>query len=162
MTISCHFHNKAVGAVLVSPIDGYKCHPSSLMDNLSSSLSSISRIFQDLHSKPATRSHSVTTRTTKPVKMQFFTFAALFAATAVAAPTNVGPDVCGSGVLNNNLRCCDTDILGVLSINCVVPNQVPINAIDFQRICAKMGQSPKCCALPVAGQALVCNKPVGV
>ncbi|KAM9883129.1 cerato-ulmin [Verticillium dahliae] len=36
------------------------------------------------------------------------------------------------------------------------------NANDFKQSCASTGKSAFCCTLPVAGQAVLCNKPVGV
>ncbi|KAK7968816.1 hypothetical protein PG988_007889 [Apiospora saccharicola] len=41
-------------------------------------------------------------------------------------------------------------------------SELPKSAENFQEICAGSGQQAKCCTLPVLGQALVCNTPIGV
>ncbi|KAL7939230.1 fungal hydrophobin domain-containing protein [Trichoderma chlorosporum] len=71
-----------------------------------------------------------------------------------------GADLC-TGLLNSQVQCCATDVLGVADLDCNVPTTLPKSADEFQSICAATGKRPRCCALPVLGQALVCNDPVG-
>ena len=37
----------------------------------------------------------------------------------------------------------------------------PTSVDDFVTICADIGQQAQCCALPILGQALLCESPVG-
>ncbi|PNY26163.1 Cerato-ulmin [Tolypocladium capitatum] len=91
--------------------------------------------------------------------MQFFTIAALLAATAVASPHGGGKSgLCGPGLYSNPL-CCNPDVLGVADLDCSVPNMVPNDRNSFEKICTAKGKAPHCCVLPVA---LLCEKPVGV
>ncbi|PHH66748.1 hypothetical protein CDD81_5880 [Ophiocordyceps australis] len=68
----------------------------------------------------------------------------------------------GSGLLQSSANCCATDVLGLVDLNCAPPQELPRNPSHFQEICAEKGQQPRCCVLPVAGQALVCTAPVGI
>lgn len=70
-------------------------------------------------------------------------------------------DACPDGLFSS-LQCCATDVLGVADLDCDVPSAVPTSAAAFQATCAKEGQRARCCAIPVAGQALLCQTPVGV
>ncbi|KAI8947521.1 fungal hydrophobin-domain-containing protein [Xylaria longipes] len=118
--------------------------------------------------------------------MQFSViFAAIFA-TAVAAspldlpappkasysgtPTSTRPaypyptggyDGCPHGLYSVS-QCCATDVLGVADLNCDSPPAVPRSADEFRYICATGGQRARCCVVPVAGQALLCETPAGV
>ncbi|KAK4071596.1 fungal hydrophobin [Trichoderma aggressivum f. europaeum] len=114
--------------------------------------------------------------------MKFLTVATVFITTVLAVPTVYSPPppsyplpgngngngngngspspLCSPGLLSNP-QCCATDVLGVADLNCAVPSTVPRNAADFQKICASVGQRPRCCAIPILGQALLCDTPVG-
>nr|CDK12875.1 class II hydrophobin [Geosmithia putterillii] len=95
---------------------------------------------------------------------------ALFAAATMASPLEVRTgggggggtpyDACPSELLSNP-ECCDTNVLGLLSINCAPPDSTPTSAQDFKSLCAKRGQSATCCVLPVLGQAVGCQTPAG-
>ncbi|KAK1242935.1 hypothetical protein MKX08_005747 [Trichoderma sp. CBMAI-0020] len=104
--------------------------------------------------------------------MQFFTIATLFLATAFAAPSvdsngngvarrTAVPPFCPPGLLYTVPQCCDVDVLGVADLDCVTPPSAPSNCKTFAGVCSKIGREPKCCVLPVAGQALLCVDPVG-
>ncbi|KAL2756474.1 hypothetical protein ACRALDRAFT_2105212 [Sodiomyces alcalophilus JCM 7366] len=60
-----------------------------------------------------------------------------------------------------NAQCCATDVLGLVNLDCTSPSAVPQSAEDFQDICADVGKRPRCCAVPVLGQALLCLQPAG-
>ncbi|RYP46736.1 hypothetical protein DL768_007083 [Monosporascus sp. mg162] len=97
--------------------------------------------------------------------MYFATFIAAFlAGTAMAAPATVEArtsyDPCSG--LYDSAQCCATDVLGVADLDCASPNDVPTSADDFRKICAAGGQRARCCILPVAGQSVLCQTPVGV
>ncbi|KAK1720378.1 hypothetical protein CaCOL14_004730 [Colletotrichum acutatum] len=99
--------------------------------------------------------------------MQFTTALVSILATAVIAiPTgNTGGgsapyDACSG--LYDSLQCCATDVLGVANLDCASPTTVPTSASDFRSICANRGQRARCCVLPVLGQAVLCQTPVGV
>ena len=102
--------------------------------------------------------------------MRFATFVATFlAGTAMAIPTAEeartgntpsGYDPCSG--LYDSAQCCATDVLGVADLDCASPPAVPNSASDFRAICAKIGQRARCCVLPVLGQGVLCQTPVGV
>ncbi|KAM0259878.1 hypothetical protein ACHAQJ_003123 [Trichoderma viride] len=102
--------------------------------------------------------------------MQFFTIATLFFATAFAAPSmdNHGHGVsrrqsshfCPPGLLYSNPQCCKVDVLGLADLDCVVPKKKSGSCNSFDGICAAMGRQAKCCAVPVAGLAVLCVKPL--
>ncbi|KAI0130697.1 Cerato-ulmin hydrophobin family [Daldinia grandis] len=98
--------------------------------------------------------------------MQLSTFLVTFLATAVLAnPAKRGYsdgayDPCSG--LYDSARCCATDVLGLADLDCHSPSQVPFNAANFKDICASSGQRARCCVLPVLGQGLLCQTPVGV
>ncbi|KAI8166347.1 Cerato-ulmin [Colletotrichum sp. SAR 10_71] len=107
----------------------------------------------------------------KNTKMQFTTaLIAIFASVAVAAPTGDGHNGGGStpapydpcSGLYDSAQCCATDVLGVADLDCASPTSVPSSANDFRKICAVGGQRARCCVLPVLGQAVLCQTPVGV
>ncbi|KAI0802144.1 Cerato-ulmin hydrophobin family [Xylaria sp. FL0064] len=98
--------------------------------------------------------------------MQFPTIiAALFAAAAVAVPAanlaDRGDYVPCSG-LYSTAQCCATDVLGVADLDCANPPSVPTDAINFSAVCSAIGQRARCCVLPVLGQDVLCQTPVGV
>ncbi|KAK4221079.1 Cerato-ulmin hydrophobin family [Podospora fimiseda] len=64
--------------------------------------------------------------------------------------------------LYSNAVCCATDVLGLADLDCAGPPVVPTDAAAFQSICSDIGQRARCCAIPVAGQALLCQTPTGV
>lgn len=70
-------------------------------------------------------------------------------------------DLCPSGLLYTNPQCCSADVLGVADLDCKTPSSAPVDGADFQRICAASGSMAKCCAVPVAGLALLCQDVVG-
>ncbi|PTB70503.1 hydrophobin-2 [Trichoderma citrinoviride] len=84
--------------------------------------------------------------------MQFFAVA-LFATSALAA-------VCPEGVFSNPL-CCSSVLLEAVGLDCSTPTAPVDTGILFQAHCATKGAEPACCAVPVAGQAVLCQKPVG-
>ncbi|KAK8087743.1 Cerato-ulmin hydrophobin family [Apiospora hydei] len=71
-------------------------------------------------------------------------------------------DACRDVLLYSVPQCCATDVGGVAGLNCANVSELPKSAESFQEICAGSGQQAKCCTLPVLGQALVCNTPIGV
>ncbi|KAI6351408.1 hypothetical protein MCOR25_009944 [Pyricularia grisea] len=71
-------------------------------------------------------------------------------------------DACeGNGTLYSSAQCCATDVLGIADLDCAVPTTLPTSASSFTSICAAKGQRARCCVLPVAGQAVLCQAPVG-
>ncbi|KAM0522438.1 hypothetical protein ACHAPE_002028 [Trichoderma viride] len=97
--------------------------------------------------------------------MQFFAVATLFVAGVLAAPSPSGLNsratLCAAG-LYSNPQCCAVDVLGVADLNCAGPVGPPTNANGFQAACAKIGQEARCCAIPVLGQDLLCETPLGL
>ncbi|KAL7800277.1 fungal hydrophobin domain-containing protein [Trichoderma ceciliae] len=103
--------------------------------------------------------------------MQFFAIATLLLATALAAPSmdshghgvarRQSPDFCPPGLLYTQPQCCDVDVLGVADLDCVVPTKKLSRCRSFGGICASIGRQPRCCAIPIAGQALLCVDPTG-
>ncbi|KAI1335337.1 hydrophobin [Xylariaceae sp. FL0016] len=84
-------------------------------------------------------------------------------ATALAVPTGStgGPyDPCSG--LYDSAQCCATDVLGVADLDCASPSKVPTSASNFESICAAGGQRARCCVLPVLGQDVLCQTPVGL
>ncbi|KAM3506670.1 hypothetical protein MY11210_007461 [Beauveria gryllotalpidicola] len=97
--------------------------------------------------------------------MKFVVFASLIAS-ALAVPAELAPrtgsyNACSS-FLHSSAQCCATDALGVVGLDCHVPPKAPWSAEDFRKICAEGGQKAKCCLLAAAGQAVLCQNPVGV
>ncbi|KAM3526806.1 hypothetical protein MY4038_006673 [Beauveria bassiana] len=97
--------------------------------------------------------------------MKFFAIAALFAG-ALAMPTTeidarTNSSLCPNGLYSNPV-CADVDVLGILCLNVATPSETPRDGKHFQEICAKIGKQARCAVLPVAVQAVLCNKPVGV
>ncbi|KAI1275723.1 Cryparin [Xylaria sp. FL0933] len=91
-------------------------------------------------------------------------FVSLLATAVVANPTKRGGtpyDACPDG-LYSVPQCCATDVLGVADLNCASPSAVPSSPSSFQSICAAGGERARCCVLPVLGQDVLCETPVGV
>ncbi|KAF2405296.1 hypothetical protein EJ06DRAFT_20090 [Trichodelitschia bisporula] len=59
-----------------------------------------------------------------------------------------------------NPQCCATDVLGLADLNCANPPTTPMNTTNFVNICSAIGQQAECCAIPILGQALICQKPI--
>ncbi|EHK22497.1 hydrophobin [Trichoderma virens Gv29-8] len=91
--------------------------------------------------------------------MQFFAVAALFVASALAAPA--GDEGCPGGILHNVPLCCATNVLGVATLDCGTPTVPVLTPAQFQSHCAGKGKQPVCCSIPAAGLGLLCEKPVG-
>ncbi|KAG6993897.1 hypothetical protein G7Y79_00049g084570 [Physcia stellaris] len=79
------------------------------------------------------------------------------ASTTLAVPAKRAQAPICSGVTNNAV-CCSTS-LGPANLICNSPFEEPKSVDDFELQCATKGQVAKCCAAPVAGQALVCKDP---
>ncbi|KAI0112762.1 cerato-ulmin [Hypoxylon sp. NC0597] len=97
--------------------------------------------------------------------MQLSTLFVTFLASAVFAnPTKRGYadiyDPCSG--LYDSAQCCATDVLGVADLDCASPSKVPLSADDFKATCATSGQRARCCILPVLGQDVLCQTPIGV
>lgn len=104
---------------------------------------------------------------TKPSsKMQFTTIAAIFfAGLAAAVPTaevHERGDYTACTGLYGTSQCCATDVLGVADLDCANPPEVPISADNFSEVCSAIGQRARCCVLPILGQDVLCQTPVGV
>ncbi|KAI1276254.1 fungal hydrophobin-domain-containing protein [Xylaria sp. FL0933] len=72
-----------------------------------------------------------------------------------------GYEACPDG-LYSVPQCCATDILGVADLDCGSPSAVPSSPASFKAICAAGGQRARCCVIPVLGQSVLCETPVGV
>ncbi|KAL7946166.1 hydrophobin [Trichoderma barbatum] len=97
--------------------------------------------------------------------MKSFVIATLFVINALAAPSpNVKAmrsPLCPGG-LDSNPQCCSTDVLGIADLDCANPTDPVTDPQSFQAVCAAGGQRARCCAIPIAGQALLCESPVGI
>ncbi|KAI0521292.1 Cerato-ulmin hydrophobin family [Xylaria bambusicola] len=96
--------------------------------------------------------------------MQFTAIiAALFATVAVAAPAIEDRQayVPCTGLYGTS-QCCATDVLGVADLDCANPPSVPTDAANFMAVCSDIGQRARCCVLPILGQDILCQTPVGV
>lgn len=67
-----------------------------------------------------------------------------------------------TSLLSSNLNCCATDIEGLVDLDCAPPKKTPGSAKEFEQICASVGQQPRCCALTLLGQGVLCGKVVGL
>ncbi|KAI8955228.1 fungal hydrophobin [Xylaria longipes] len=103
--------------------------------------------------------------------MQFSTlFVTLLASAVMANPVkrtdgdggNGGNPYDACSGLYDSLQCCATDVLGVADLDCGTPNAVPTSPSSFAAICAKGGQRARCCVLPVLGQDVLCQTPLGL
>ena len=64
------------------------------------------------------------------------------------------------GVIYSKLMFCGTDVLGLLDLDCKTPPKAASEypTADAARAdAARMGKSAKWCAIPVAGQSVVCT-----
>ncbi|EGR51140.1 uncharacterized protein TRIREDRAFT_104293 [Trichoderma reesei QM6a] len=96
--------------------------------------------------------------------MKSFATVALFIAGILAAPQpNMKlprSPVCSG--LTSTPQCCATDVLGVADLDCQTPSSPVPDAQTFEAVCAAGGQRARCCAIPVAGQDLLCQTPAGI
>ncbi|KAI1354110.1 fungal hydrophobin [Xylaria sp. FL0043] len=97
-------------------------------------------------------------------------FVSLLATAVVASPTkrNGGGggggtpyDACPDG-LYSVPQCCATDVLGVADLDCASPTAVLTSPTEFEATCALGGARARCCVVPVLGQSLLCETPVGL
>ncbi|TQS32829.1 hypothetical protein Golomagni_06844 [Golovinomyces magnicellulatus] len=96
--------------------------------------------------------------------MKFFAVLAI-AGAAVAAPAQqaaAAADYMACTGLQSQAQCCGPNVLNVADLDCKTPEKAPKSAKDFQSLCAKSGKQPMCCTLPLLGQGLLCNPPVGI
>ncbi|KAI1078541.1 Cerato-ulmin hydrophobin family [Whalleya microplaca] len=70
-------------------------------------------------------------------------------------------DACTS-TLYSSAECCATDVLGVADLDCATVPKAPTSGSDFSATCAALGQRARCCVLPVLGQGVLCDTPIGV
>ncbi|KKP00878.1 hypothetical protein THAR02_07024 [Trichoderma harzianum] len=97
--------------------------------------------------------------------MKSFIVATLLVAGALAAPSSDVKAVkrqaalCPAG-LESTPQCCATDVLGIADLDCANPPSIPTDAASFTAVCAGIGQRARCCAIPIAGQDLLCTSPV--
>ncbi|KAF2757115.1 hypothetical protein EJ05DRAFT_539186 [Pseudovirgaria hyperparasitica] len=76
--------------------------------------------------------------------------ASLGAAQGAICPDNRVPQCCATTIV---------DVLGVVDLECQQPPATPTSAADLQSMCVMSGRRARCCAVPVAGQSLVCADP---
>ncbi|KAI1759601.1 cerato-ulmin [Hypoxylon sp. FL1150] len=98
-------------------------------------------------------------------------FVTVLATAVIATPSKRGnypngggdgtPYVACSGTYPD-AQCCSTDVLGVADLDCATVSETPTSAASFEEICAAGGQRARCCLLPVLGQDVLCETPVGV
>lgn len=67
-----------------------------------------------------------------------------------------GYQACPAGIYSN-LQCCNTDVLGVADLECSAPSITVKSGDDFKKVCAANGKTARCCAIPVAGQNVLCQ-----
>ncbi|KAF7350673.1 Trihydrophobin [Mycena sanguinolenta] len=92
--------------------------------------------------------------------MQLFPVVLLVAyTTALAAASDYQP--CSSTAYGSP-QCCDADVVGLADLGCQAPPDTPTDATDFTDICAASGQTPRCCAAPIADIGVLCQTPAGV
>ncbi|RYP01953.1 hypothetical protein DL766_010594 [Monosporascus sp. MC13-8B] len=131
-----------------------------------------SSIKQPIASELPAKPQNFPRHTRTSFKMRFATFVATFlAGTAMAIPTaekartdhgNTPSSYDPCSGLYDSAQCCATDVLGVADLDCASPPKVPHSASDFRKTCANIGQRARCCVLPVLGQGVLCQTPVGV
>ena len=86
-------------------------------------------------------------------------FSAIVITTAlIAASSTMAYDPCPA---HTYPKCCNVDILGLADFECSTPRAFFTSFDLFADSCAEQGKEPKCCAIPVGGQALFCVPPVG-
>ncbi|KAI1293327.1 hydrophobin precursor [Xylaria venustula] len=94
-------------------------------------------------------------------------FVSVLATAVMASPAKRGggggsPYVACPVGLYSVEQCCATDVLGVADLDCASPSAVPSSASSFASICASSGKAARCCVLPVLGQDVLCETPVGL
>ncbi|OJK03462.1 hypothetical protein ASPACDRAFT_22219, partial [Aspergillus aculeatus ATCC 16872] len=57
----------------------------------------------------------------------------------------------------NNAQCCISEELGIVGVDCEAPSTTPSDATGLRSICAAAGKVPRCCAVPIAGQDVLCT-----
>ena len=77
--------------------------------------------------------------------------------TLIAASSTMAYDPCPA---HTYPKCCGTDILGLADLDCSTSRDSPTSFEMFANTCAQQGKEPKCCAIPVGGQALFCVPPI--
>ncbi|PPJ58862.1 hypothetical protein CBER1_09269 [Cercospora berteroae] len=91
--------------------------------------------------------------------MQFIILALASLAAAGTIPAKLAErapsDVCPA--LDSPL-CCQVDVDGVLDLTCESAEDTS-SVSAFKKSCADTGSAAKCCTLPLAGDALLCNDP---
>ncbi|KAI5367400.1 Putative cerato-ulmin hydrophobin family, Hydrophobin superfamily [Septoria linicola] len=63
--------------------------------------------------------------------------------------------VCPSGWVP---QCCQTNVLGVVGLQCGNVPRTITGVSQFQKTCAKTGHSANCCIIPALGQGIICNQ----
>ena len=76
----------------------------------------------------------------------------------IAASSTMAYDLCPA---HTYPKCCGVDILGVADLECNSPRENPASFDLFASSCVQQGKEPRCCAIPVGGQALFCVDPLG-
>lgn len=111
-------------------------------------------------------------------KMQFFTVATLFLATAFAAPSDshghgvarrqAAPDFCPPGLLYSNPQCCGVDVLGLADLDCVVRkwqsllSNHSINQAESANIVKQLLRAPRNATLLAASAPKLVARPSAV
>ncbi|KAK6992968.1 Cerato-ulmin hydrophobin family [Favolaschia claudopus] len=95
--------------------------------------------------------------------MQFFAlataaFLTLTAATRLETRGGKEPEglLCNPGLLSIP-KCCATNVVGVLALDCTDPSPKPLNGGQFKEVCAENGRAPACCAIPILQQCVLAN-----
>ncbi|KAK0763842.1 hypothetical protein N5P37_003229 [Trichoderma harzianum] len=110
--------------------------------------------------------------------MKFFAIAALLAAVAVASPLedalNVGSEwwgdhdhhnddhaslICPKG-LYSNPQCCGSYLLGIIGLDCHIPNEKFYDSEDLRKTCTKTKESALCCVASASDEAILCQLPL--
>ncbi|KAL7894844.1 hydrophobin [Trichoderma sp. SZMC 28014] len=79
----------------------------------------------------------------------------------IAFATGAFAAVCPTGIYSNP-QCCGANVLGVAAVDCHTPRAPVLTGANFQAVCAaEGGKEALCCALPVAGQDVLCENPIG-
>ena len=79
-------------------------------------------------------------------------------------PWRCRSELCKSYVMiphrSNVDQCFLTNVYAITNLDHIAPS-TPTSVDDFVTICANIGQQAQCCVLPILGQALLCEPPVG-
>lgn len=104
-----------------------------------------------------TQIHTIRTQSLQPpLKMHFSSI--LIITALIAASSTMASDPCPA---HTYPKCCGLDVLGIADIDCNTPRASSTSFDLFTDACARQGKDPKCCAIPVGGQALFCVHPIG-